>query len=96
MSVIEHKPFSKTTPPPPPPPSAIKDSILKNVKPIEAKLSLAPSIAIKPEVLRNEIAHAIGTAIMKQYPDAVKISVAENPQDYTSITVKLNIYQKGE
>lgn len=96
MSVIEHKSFSTTTPPPPPPPSVIKGAILENIKPIEIKLSLAPSIAIRPEVLRNEIAHAIGTAIMKQYPDAVKLSVAENPQDYTEITVKLNIYQKGE
>ena len=97
MAFVEHKPsLTKTLPPPPPPPSAIKGAILENIKPIEVKLSLAPSIAIRPEVLRNEVAHAIGTAIMKQYPDAVKLSVAEKPQGYTEITVKLNIYQKGE
>lgn len=97
MAVVEHKPFfRRTTPPPPPPPSVIKGAILENIKPIEVKLSLASSIAIKPAVLHNEIAHAIGNAIIKSYPDAVKLSVTENPKGYTDITAKLNIYQVGE
>lgn len=61
------------------------------IKTAEVNLFLAKSIAEKPKVLQNEIAHAIGTAIMKQYPDAVEVQETEDGVNYKNFNVKCRI-----
>lgn len=61
------------------------------IKPVEVNLFLAKSIAEKPKVFQNEIAHAIGTAIMKQYPDAVEVQETEDGVNYKNFNVKFRI-----
>lgn len=61
------------------------------IKPVEANLFLAKSIVEKPIIFQNEIAHAIGTAIMKQYPDAVEVQETEDGINYKKFNVKFRI-----